>query len=66
MIEILEGLGKSESVATGWAKDLDSAKVEIINHLVHGLDVYLNADGEGEADSETDSEVSSATAAGGG
>jgi hypothetical protein len=64
VVVILEGLDKPESVATGWVKDFDSAKVKIIGHLVHGLNDYLNAD-KSEGDSETDSEVSDATAAGG-
>jgi hypothetical protein len=31
VIEILEGLGKPESVATGWVKDFDSAKEKVIS-----------------------------------
>jgi hypothetical protein len=63
VVVILEGLYKSEPVATGWAKDFDNAKVKIISHLVHGLNDYLNAD-KSETDSETELEVSDATAAG--
>jgi hypothetical protein len=63
VVEILEGLGKPESVATGWAKDFDSAKVTISNHLIRGLNDYLNVE-KRETDSETDSEVSDPTAAG--
>ena len=51
VVVILEGLNKPESVATGWAKDFDSPIVPIINHLVHGLNDYLNAE-QSEADSE--------------
>jgi hypothetical protein len=34
VVVILEGLEKPESVATGWVKDFDIAKVKIISHLV--------------------------------
>jgi hypothetical protein len=57
VVAILEGLEKPESVATGWVKDFDSAKVEVISHLVEGLSGYLNAD-RSEKDSETGTEVS--------
>jgi hypothetical protein len=56
VIILLEGLDKPESVATGWVKDFDSAKVEIIGHLVQGLSDYLNAD-HSEKDSEADTEI---------
>jgi hypothetical protein len=32
VIEILEGLCKPESVATGWVKDFDSAKEKVISN----------------------------------
>jgi hypothetical protein len=64
VIVILEGLlEKPESVATGWVKDFDSAKVKIVSYLVEGLRGYLNAD-HSEKDSEADTEVSDSTAAG--
>jgi hypothetical protein len=53
VVEILEGLGEPESVATGWAKDFGSSKVTVINHLVQGPNDYLNAE-KSEMDSETD------------
>jgi hypothetical protein len=63
VIEILEGLGKPESVATGWFKDFYSAKEKVIGHLVEGSSDYLNADNS-EKESETDVEDSDSTAAG--
>ena len=63
VVVILEGLEKPESVATGWVKDFDSAKVKVIGHLAEGLRGYLTADNS-ENDSETDAEVSDSTAAG--
>jgi hypothetical protein len=52
-------LTESETLATGWDKDFDSAKVTIINHLVNGLNDYLRVERK-----ETDSEVLDPTAAG--
>ena len=63
VIEILEGLGKPESVATGWVKDVDSAKEKVISNLVEGLTGYLNADNS-DKESETDEDGSDSTAAG--
>jgi hypothetical protein len=64
VIEILKGLEKPESVATGWVKDFDVAKEKVISHLVEGLSCdYLNAD-HSEKDSEADTEGSDSTAAG--
>jgi hypothetical protein len=64
VIEILEGLEKPESVATGWVKDFDVAKEKVISHLVEGLSCdYLNAD-HSEKDSEADTGGSDSTAAG--
>jgi hypothetical protein len=63
VVVILEGLEKPESVATGWVKDFDSAKVKVIGHLAEGLRGYLTANSS-KNDSETDAEVSDSTAAG--
>jgi hypothetical protein len=63
VVVILEGLDKPESVATGWVKGFDSAKVKTIGHLVQGLNDYLNTDNS-ERDSETDTEGPDPTAAG--
>jgi hypothetical protein len=60
---ILKGLQKSETLATGWDDDFDSASVAIINLLVKGLDDYLSVE-RNETDSETDLEVSDPSAAG--
>jgi hypothetical protein len=63
VVELLEGLTKSETLATGWDDDFDSASVAIINLLVKGLDDYLSVE-RNETDSETDLEVSDPSAAG--
>ena len=63
VVEILEGMTESETLATGWNKDFDSASVTIINHLANELNDYLSGE-KNEMDSETDSEVLDPTAAG--
>ena len=63
VVELLEGLTKSETLATGWDDDFDSASVAIINLLVKGLDDYLSVE-RNETDAETDLEVSDPSAAG--
>jgi hypothetical protein len=65
MVAILEGLTKSETLATGRdvSDDFESASVAITNHLVKRLDDYLSVE-RNEADSETDLEVSDPSAAG--
>jgi hypothetical protein len=62
MIAILEGLEKSELVATGWAKDVDSYRAKAIDHLAEGLRDYLTAV-HSEKDSKMDAEDSDPTAA---
>jgi hypothetical protein len=63
VVEILEGMTESETLATGWDKDFDSASVAIINHLANELNDYLSGE-KNEMDSEADSEVLDPTAAG--
>ena len=40
MVEVLEGMTESETLATGWNKDFDSASVTIISHLANELNDY--------------------------
>ena len=60
---ILKGLQKSETLATGWDDDFESASVAIINNLVKRLEDYLSVE-MNETDSEMDLEVSDPSAAG--